>query len=194
MPHFRSQISSVQSEREKSPQQFYSQCDNRVNKGIKTEFKIPHISQQQQKSVGRGRTKLSRSFSKSSSSLEGKIKKEYIPKRNLQFGSSDGQASSSNSQKRKSPNSVQNRCNKRERKDTMKQKGQVKQEKKVKQEESSHLQDLCSVCPNCMMPWNFYVRNNKAKQFHIDECLDRNLSDKPGMKLATCVYCSVLLL
>lgn len=142
--------------------------------------------------MGRGRSKLSRSFSKSSSSLEGKIKKEYITKGNLLSCSSDDEASSSNKQKRKSPNTIQNGSNKRERKDTMKQIGQIKQERKVKQEESSCSQDLCSVCPNCMMPWDFYMRNGKAKQFHIDECLDRNLSDKPGMRKAACIYHSVL--
>ncbi|KAK3861703.1 hypothetical protein Pcinc_032362 [Petrolisthes cinctipes] len=256
----RSQISSIQSEKKK-PLQFYSQCDQKKVTND-TKFKAPLGSQK--KSVGCARSKLSRSVSRSSSSLGGKVKKEHvfdINKRNFFYTSNDIQANSSqkrkspntsqngnlkrermdefkqkesikqkwdvkqeetscsqdelsvsrsssslggkvkkehvfdinkrnffytsndsqanSSQKRKSPNTSQNGNLKRERMDEFKQEESIKQEWDVKQEETSCSQDELSVCPNCMMPWNIYMRFGKTKQFHVDECLNRNLSNKP---------------
>ncbi|KAK4315310.1 hypothetical protein Pmani_013481 [Petrolisthes manimaculis] len=174
----RSQVPSIQSEKKK-PLQFYSQCDQKKVTND-TKFKAPLGSQK--KIVGLGHSKLSRSVSRSSSSLGGKVrpKQEHvfdINKRNFLYESNDSQANSS--QKRKSPNTSQNGNLKREKMDEFKQEVSIKQKWDVKQEETSCSQDELSGCPYCMMPWNIYMRFGKTKQFHVDECLDRNLSDKP---------------
>lgn len=61
---------------------------------------------------------------------------------------------------------------KRELSSTDDQGGRIKKEK-------------LDVCPLCMMPWGQYNIMGKSREYHTDECLDMDWSDKTGKLLCT---------